>query len=174
MASVTSGVILSKEKSLHCFHCFHIYLPWDDETGWHDLSSFLSFKPVFFFFLTLLFFIKRLFSFSLLSAIRVVSSAYLGLLMFLPAILILAFVSSRLAFHMMYSAYKLNNQSDNIQPWHTLFPILNQCIVPSPVLNIASWPAYRFLRKQVRWSGIPISLRVFQSVGSTQRFFFFF
>ena len=27
-----------------------------------------------------------------------------------------AFVSSSLAFHMMYSAYKLNKQSDNIQP----------------------------------------------------------
>ena len=29
---------------------------------------------------------------------------------------------------------------------------------------IASWPAYRFLRRQVRWSGIPISLRIFQFV----------
>ena len=27
---------------------------------------------------------------------------------------------------MMYSAYKLNKQGDNIQPWHTPFPILNQ------------------------------------------------
>ena len=27
-----------------------------------------------------------------------------------------------------------------------------------------SWPAYRFLRRQVRWSGIPISLRIFQFV----------
>ena len=24
------------------------------------------------------------------------------------------------AFHMMYSAYKLNKQGDNLQPWHTL------------------------------------------------------
>ena len=22
----------------HCFHCFPIYLPWSDGTGWHDLS----------------------------------------------------------------------------------------------------------------------------------------
>ena len=29
------------------------------------------------------------------------------------------------AFHMMYSAYKLNKQGDNIQPCYTLFPILN-------------------------------------------------
>ena len=33
-----------------------------------------------------------------------------------------------------------------------------------PVLTVASWPAYRFLRKQVRWSGIPISFRIFQFV----------
>ena len=33
-----------------------------------------------------------------------------------------------------------------------------------PVLTVASWPAYRFLRKQVRWSVIPISLRSFYSL----------
>ena len=54
-------------------------------------------------------FIKRLFSSSLLSAIRVVSSAYLRLLVFLLAILIPACVSSSIAFLMMYSAYTLNN-----------------------------------------------------------------
>ena len=37
-------------------------------------------------------------------------------------------------------------------------------IVPCPVLTVASWPAYRFLRRQVRWSGIPISFRIFQFV----------
>ena len=55
----------------------------------------------------------------------------------------------------MYSAYKLNKQGDNIQPWCTPFPIQNQSAVPCPVLTVASWPAYRFLRRQVRWSGIP-------------------
>ena len=64
----------------------------------------------------------------------------------------------------MYSAYKLNKQGDNIQPWHTPFPILNSPNVPCPVLTVASWPADRFLRRQVRWSGIPISLRIFQFV----------
>jgi len=29
----------------------------------------------------------------------------------------------------MYSAYKLNKQGDNIQPWHTPFPIWNQSVV---------------------------------------------
>ena len=52
----------------------------------------------------------------------------------------------------MYSAYKLNKQGDNIHPWCTPFPILNQSVVPCPVLTVASWPAYRFLRRQVRWS----------------------
>ena len=65
--------------------------------------------------------------------------------------------SSSPAFCMMYSAYKLNKQGDNIQPWYTHFPIFNQSIFPCPVLTVASWPAYRFLRRQVRWSGIPIS-----------------
>ena len=64
----------------------------------------------------------------------------------------------------MYSAYMLNKQGDNIQPWHTPFPILNQSIVPCPVLSIASWPAYTFLRRQVRWSGSLISWRIFQFV----------
>ena len=80
----------------------------------------LSFKPTFS--LSSFTFIKRLFSYSL-SAIRVVSSAYLRLLIFLPAILIPACASSSPVFLMMYSAYKLKKQSDNIQPWCIPFPI---------------------------------------------------
>ena len=68
----------------------------------------LSFKPTFS--LSSFTFIKRLFSSSLLYAIRVVSSAYLRLLIFLPAILIPACASYSLAFCMMYSTYKLNKQ----------------------------------------------------------------
>ena len=59
-------------------------------------------------------FIKRLFSSSSLSVIRVVSFAYLTLLIFLLAILIPSHASSTPAFLMMYSAYKLNEQGDNI------------------------------------------------------------
>ena len=73
----------------------------------------LSFKPTFSF--SSFTFIKRLFSYSSLSAIRVVSSAYLRLLIFLPGILIPACASSSPAFRMIYSAYKLN-QGNNIQP----------------------------------------------------------
>ena len=65
---------------------------------------------------------KRLFSSSSLSAIRVVSSVYLRLLIFLLAILIPACDSSNLAFHMIYSAYKLNKQGDNMQ----LYVLLSQ------------------------------------------------
>ena len=87
----------------------------------------LSFKPTFS--LSSLTFIKRLFSFSSLSAIRVVSSAYLRLLRFLPAILIPACAYSSPAFLVMYSAYKLNKQGDNIQPWHTPFPFGTSLLV---------------------------------------------
>ena len=109
-------------------------------------------------------FIKRVFSSSLLFAIRVVSPAYLRLLIFLPAILILSCASSSLAFHMIYSTCKLNKQGDSIQPWLTPFPIWNQSVVPCPVLTVASSPMDRFLRRQVRWSGIPISWRIFHSL----------
>ena len=113
----------------------------------------LSFKPAFS--LSSFNFIKRLFSFSSVSAFTVVSSAYLRLLIFLPENLMLACDSSSPVFH---SAWKLNKQDDNIQPCCTPFLILNQPFVPCPVLTVASWSAYRFLRSQVRWSGIPISL----------------
>ena len=68
----------------------------------------LSFKPTFS--LSSFTFIKGLFSSSVLSAISVVSSAYLRLLIFLPASLIPACASSSPVFHMMYSAYELNSK----------------------------------------------------------------
>jgi len=60
-------------------------------------------------------------------------------------------------FTSLHSAYKSNKQGDNIQPGRTPFPIWNQSVVPCPALTVASWPAYRFLRRQGRWSGISIS-----------------
>ena len=107
-----------------------------------------SFKPAFLLsFFTL---IKKLFSSSLLFAIRGVSSACFRFLMFLPAVLIPACESSSLAFLMTYPACKLNKQSDNIQPWWTPFSILNQSVVPCPVLTIAPWPAYTNLPTSLR------------------------
>ena len=66
----------------------------------------LSFKSAFW--LSSFTFIKRLLSSSS------VSSTYLRLMIFLPAILSPACDSSSLAFHMMYSAHKLNKEGDNI------------------------------------------------------------
>ena len=43
------------------------------------------------------------------------------------------------------------------QPWCTPFPIWNQSVVPCLVLIVASWPAYRFLKRQVRSGGILVS-----------------
>ena len=163
MAEITicSDFGAPKNKVCHHFHC--------PPSICHEVVGLdamilvfwmLSFKPTFS--LPSFTFIKRLFSSSSLSAIRVVSSAYLRLLVFLPEILIPAYASSSLAFHMMFSAY--NKQGDNIQPWCTPFPIWNQSVVPCPVLIIASWPACRFLRRQIRWSGSPISWRIFHSL----------
>ena len=147
----------------HCFHYFPISIPHDVMGPDAMILVFwvLSFKPTFS--LSSFTFIKRLFSSSSLSAIKLVSSAYLRLLVFLPAILIPACASSSLTFHMMYTAYKLNTQGDNIQPWCTAFLIWNQCVFPCPILTVASWPACRFLRKQVRCL-VFLSLEEFSTV----------
>ena len=121
-----SAMILDPQKTVpHCFHCFHIYFPWSDGIRYHDLCVWmLRFKPAFS--LSSFTFIKRFFSSSSLYAIRVVSSECLRLLIFLPGILIPACTSSSPGFLKMYSAYKLNKQGDNIQPWRTPFPVWNQ------------------------------------------------
>ena len=162
MAGVTicSDFGAPENKVCHCFRCFLIYLPWSNGTRCHDLS-FLNVEFLASFFTLLFHFHQEALQLPLLPAIRVVSSAYLRLWIFFPAILIPACALSSLAFHMMYSANRLKKQGDNIQPWCTPFPILNQPVVPCPVLTVASWLAYRFLRRQVRWSGIPISLKSF-------------
>ena len=119
-----SAVILEpkKIKSLTTFHyfpciCHEVMGP----DAMNLVFWMLSFKPTFP--LSSFTFIKTLFSSSSLYAIRVVSSAYLRLLLFLLAILIPAWTSSTPAFLMMYSAYKLNKQGDNMQPWRTPFLI---------------------------------------------------
>ena len=70
-----------ENKVCHCFHFFPIYLLWSDGTRCHDLS-FLNVEFWASFFTLLFTFIKKLFSSSSLSAIRVVSSAHLRLLLF--------------------------------------------------------------------------------------------
>ena len=143
LQSVCSDFGAPQNKICHCFPFFPIYLPWSDVMRCHDFS-FLNFE--FQVFHSSCNFIKMLFNSSLLSAIRVVSSAYLRLLIFLMAILIPACASSRPALCMIYSAYKLNKQGDNIQPWGTLFWLLNQSIVPCPVLLIENEFLFNILK----------------------------
>ena len=164
MAAVTihSDFAAQEEKMCHCllFPLLFAMKCWD-WISWSQFFEWWVLKPAFS--LSSFTFMKRFFS-SLFSAIRVVSSAYLRLLIFLPEILIPACSSSSLAFCLISSACKLNKQGDNIQPWHTPFPIWDLSLVPYKVLTVASWPAYRFLRRQVRWSGIPISLGIFHNL----------
>ena len=89
MAAITicSDFGALKNKVWHCFHCFPIYFPWSDGTMIFVFWM-LRFKPTFL--LSSFAFIKRFFSSSSLSAIRVVSSAYLRLLMARVNISILA------------------------------------------------------------------------------------
>ena len=97
--------------------------------GCHDLCFFVcfllfGFKPAVS--LPSFTFIKRLFSFSSLLPFRVVSSAYLRLLMFLPPILISSCNSSSPVFLLMCSEYVLNKECDSRQASCTPFSILNQ------------------------------------------------
>ena len=73
----------TQENSLSLFPLFlHLFaMKWWDRMLWSLFFEYLSFKPAFS--LSFFSFIKRLFTSSLLFAIRVVSSAYLRLLMFL-------------------------------------------------------------------------------------------
>ena len=50
----------------------------------------------------------------------------------------------------MYSAYKLNKQGDNIQPWCPPFPIWSQSVFPCLVLNVASWSGIQISQEEGR------------------------
>ena len=117
----------------------------------------LSFKPTLS--LSSFTFIKRLFSSSSLSAIRVVSSAYLRLLIFLLAILIPARASFSPEFPMMYSAYKLNKQGDNIQHWCTPFPIWSSLLFHGWTASSTWWTWVWVNSGSWWWIGRPGVLR---------------
>ena len=101
--------------------------------------------------------IKRLISLSSFLAMRVLSCSYLRLSMFPQGILIPVCNSFSPVFLLMCSGYRLDKQGNNRQPCCNPFSILT-------VLTIASWPTDRFLRRQVIWSGILISWRIFYSL----------
>ena len=163
--AICSDLGAQENKISHCFHFIPIYLPRSDGTWCHGLCFLmLSFKPAFA--PSSFTLIKRLFNSFSLSATRGVSSACLSLLIFLPAILIPACASSSMAFRMVYSAYKLNKQGDNIQPWHTPFLFGTRLL-----FHVQFWLLLPDLhtgfsrgKGQVMWSRIPISSRIFHSL----------
>ena len=110
---VCSDLGVQENKICHCFHFSPFYLLWHDEIQCHDLR-FLNVVPSQLFHSLLFHPRQEALVPSSLSAIRVVSSAYLRLLIFLSAVLITACVSSSSAFCMMYSVSKLNKQDGNI------------------------------------------------------------
>ena len=103
MAALTICSDFGTQESKVC-HGFHFFPSIYHEKMRLDAMIFvfwmLSFKPAFS--VSSFTFIKSLFSSSSLCAARVVSSAYLRLLIFLPAILIPGWVLSSLEFCMMY------------------------------------------------------------------------
>ena len=150
-----SAVIWEPKKIVcYCFHCFPIYLLWSNETGCQDLSFLKCWVLSQFFFHSS--------SLSSKQSLVIFTFCHKGdvICMFEVIDISPGYLDSSLlfslAFHMIYFAYKLNKQGDDIQPWPTPFPILNQSILPCPVLAVASWPVYRFVRSQVMWSGVSI------------------
>ena len=105
VVTICSDFEAQENNICHCFHCFPSIC---HEVMGPDAMIFilwmLNYKPAFS--LSSFTFIKRLFISSLLSAIRVVSSAYLRLLIFLPVILIPDCDSSSPAFCLVYSSYR--------------------------------------------------------------------
>ena len=110
-----STVVLEpkKIKSVIVSIFFLIYLLWSDGTQWHDLSFCnMSFKPVFSLFS--LTFIKKVFSFSLPSALGWYHLHIWGYFYFSGQYWFQLVFSSSPAFGMIYSTYKLNKQGDTI------------------------------------------------------------
>ena len=153
-----------ENKICHCFHFSPIYMPWNDGTGCHDLC-FLNIA------------LSQLFH----SPLSLSSRGSLVPLCFLPLewyhlhMLACWYFSWQSWFQLvlhpaqhftwctLYISY--TSMVTGLQPWCSPFPILKQSIiVPCPVLTSASWPAYRFHRRQIWWSGISISLRIFHSL----------
>ena len=161
--NVHSGFGTQENKIYHYFQFFLCCLPRSDGIRCHDLSSLMmSFKPAFLLYSFSL--IKKLFSSSsFFFPIRVVSSAYLRLLIFLPAIWISACDSFSPGFCMAYSAYMLIRRI-------TIFSLVIflsqfweiESVVPCSILTVASWPTCKLLRRQVRLSAICLSKNFLQ------------
>ena len=126
-----------KIESLSLFPLFpHLFaMKWWDWMPWSLFSECWVLSQLF----TLLFHLHQEALYerasSLLSAIRVVSSAYLRLLIFLLAILSPACESYSPAFGMLYSACKLNKWGWLYTALTYSFPKMNQSVDPCPVFT---------------------------------------
>ena len=160
MAAVTICSDFGAQENKFC-HYFPIYLPWSDGTRCHDLCFLnVEFNPAFS--LCLFTFIKKLFN----------STSFLPLGWYHLHIWGYWYFSWQSWFQLMlHPAWHFtwctlhissNKQGDNILPWFTPFPILSQSIVPCLVLLLLD--CVQVSRRQVRWSSIPISLRIFHSL----------
>ena len=158
MAAVTicSDFGAQKYKVIFCFHCFP---PICHDVAASDAMIFvfwmLSIKPTYS--LSRVTFIKRLFS-SSLSAIRLVSSAYFRWLIFLCQSCFHLEIPPAQCFSLCSLCRSYISKVAIIQPRGTPFPFWSQSVVLFPVLIVASWPAYKFIKRQVRLSGIPWNL----------------
>ena len=118
----------------------------------------LSFKPTFS--LSSFTFIKRLFSSSLLSATRMVSSAIWSYWYFSQQSWFQLVLHP--AWHLTWCTLHISQiRRVTIYSLDILLFRFGIVCFSCPVLTIASWPACRFLSRQVRWCGIPIFLRIF-------------
>ena len=125
----------SKNKVCPPFHCFPIYLPWSDGSRCHELSFLtVEFQANFF---TLLFHFHQVtlwffFAFCHKGGAICVSEV----IDISPGNLDSSLCFIQPGIWHMYSAYRLNKQGDNLQPWCTPFLISDQSVVPCPVLTV--------------------------------------
>ena len=81
-----------------------------------------------------------------------------------PETLIPACVSSSPSFLMMYTAYKLNKQSDNIQVLTYSFPNLEPVHCSMSGSNCCFLTCIQVSQEASKWSGVASSLRIFHSL----------
>ena len=112
--------------------------------------------------------IKRLFSSASLSAVSVVSSACLRLLMFFPPVLIPARYSSSPALLTMCSAWRLNKRGGSRRPCGAPFSITNQSVVPHRVLTVVCQEAGEMVWYSHLFKSFPVEIRTVKGSGAVQ------
>ena len=109
-----------QNKISHCFHCFPIYLPWSDGTRCHDLR-FLNVEFSANFFTLLFYFHQEAFQFLFTLCHKCGIICMSELVDISPGNLDSSLCFIQPSISLIYSAYKLNKQGNNMQPWRTPF-----------------------------------------------------